>query len=62
MVKYLKKWIDQLRWQRLPSFQKLANTLLNHLDGILNYPYAHQPRRGLWKSEMENLLSDNGNV
>jgi transposase len=37
MVNYLKKWIDQLRWQRLPSFQKLANTLLNHLDGILNH-------------------------
>jgi transposase len=37
MVNYLKKWIDQLRWQRLPSFQKLADTLLNHLDGILNY-------------------------
>src|SRR5207248_2130913 len=24
MVKYLEKWVDQLRWQRLPSFQKLA--------------------------------------
>jgi hypothetical protein len=34
---YLRKWIDQLRWQRLPSFQKLAETLLKHLDGILNY-------------------------
>ena len=32
-----RKWIDQLRWQRLPSFQKLAEMLLNHLDGILNY-------------------------
>src|SRR5438445_250126 len=29
--------MDQLRWQRLPSFQKLAEMLLNHLDGILNY-------------------------
>ena len=29
--------MDQLRWQRLPSFQKLAETLLKHLDGILNY-------------------------
>jgi transposase len=37
MLNYLKKWIDQLRWQRLPSFQKLAETLLKHLDGILNY-------------------------
>jgi len=33
----LHKWIDQLRWQRLASFQKLAEMLLNHLDGILNY-------------------------
>jgi transposase len=37
MVNYLKKWIDQLRWQRLPSFQKLAAMLIKHLDGILNY-------------------------
>lgn len=37
MLNYLQKWMDQLRWQRLPSFQKLAETLLKHLDGILNY-------------------------
>ena len=37
MLNYLRKWIDQLRWQRLPSFQKLAETLLKHIDGILNY-------------------------
>jgi len=37
MLKYLQKWIDQLRWQRLPSFQKLAEMLLTHLEGILNY-------------------------
>jgi transposase len=37
MLNYLQKWMDQLRWQRLPSFQKLAETLLNHLDGILSY-------------------------
>ena len=37
MLKYLQKWIDQLRWQRLPSFQKLAEMLLKHLKGILNY-------------------------
>ena len=27
----------RLRWQRRPSFQKLADMLLKHLDGILNY-------------------------
>lgn len=37
MLNYLQRWIDQLRWQRLKSFQKLAVMLLDHLDGILNY-------------------------
>ena len=37
MVNYLKKWMEQLRWQRLPSFRKLADMLIDHLDGILNY-------------------------
>jgi len=37
MVNYLHRWIDQLRWQRLQPFQKLAETLVSHLDGILNY-------------------------
>ena len=37
MANYLRKWIDQLRRQRLPSFQKLATMLLDHIDGILNY-------------------------
>jgi transposase len=29
--------IDQLRWQRLRPFQKLAKMLLRHQEGILNY-------------------------
>jgi len=37
MLRYLKSWIDQLRWQRLKPMEKLARTLLDHLDGILNY-------------------------
>jgi transposase len=37
MLRYLQSWIDQLRWQRLEPFQKLAQMLLDHLDGILNY-------------------------
>jgi transposase len=37
MVNYLHRWIDQLRWQRLTPFQKLAEMLVSHLDGILNY-------------------------
>jgi transposase len=37
MLRYLQSWIDQLRWQRLKPFEKLARTLLDHLEGILNY-------------------------
>ena len=37
MFNYLKKWLDQLKWQRLTPFEKLADTLLKHLKGILNY-------------------------
>lgn len=37
MLRYLRNWIDQLRWQRLKPFEKLARMLLDHLDGILNY-------------------------
>ena len=37
MLRYLRSWIDQLRWQRLKPFEKLAKMLLNHLEGILNF-------------------------
>jgi transposase len=37
MLRYLKSWTLQLRWQRLPAFNKLAHLLIDHLDGILNY-------------------------
>jgi transposase len=37
MLRYLQKWIQQLRWQRLRPFEKLAVMLLDHLDGILSY-------------------------
>lgn len=37
MLRYVQAWIDQLRWQRLPAFQKLAAMLLDHLDGLLNH-------------------------
>ena len=36
-LRYLNHWIDQLRWQRLEPFKKLAVMLLRHQDGILNY-------------------------
>ena len=37
MVRYFQGWMDQLRWQRLIPFQKLAKMLLDHFEGILNY-------------------------
>jgi transposase len=37
MIRYLRSWIDQLRWQRLEPFRKLARMLIDHVDGILNY-------------------------
>jgi transposase len=36
-LRYLHQWIDQLRWQRLEPFKKMAEMLLSHLEGILNY-------------------------
>jgi transposase len=37
MLNYLNKWMEQLKWQRLVAFEKLAATLLKHVDGIANY-------------------------
>ena len=37
MFNYLQKWMDQLKWQRLTPFEELADMLLKHLEGILNY-------------------------
>jgi transposase len=36
-LRYLNQWIDQLRWQRLTPFKKLAEMLLRHQEGLLNY-------------------------
>jgi transposase len=37
MLRYLDNWTRQLRWQRLEPFQKLADMLYRHLEGIVNY-------------------------
>jgi transposase len=42
MVRYLRNWIVrnwiiQLKWQRLQPFANLAEMLIRHIDGILNY-------------------------
>jgi transposase len=33
----LLQWMDQLRWQRLRPMEKLADMLVKHQPGILNY-------------------------
>jgi transposase len=43
MIRYFRSWMDQLRWQRLRPFQKLAQTLIDHLEGILNYCTVKPP-------------------
>ena len=37
MLNYLTRWMEQLKWQRLAPFEKLAAMLLKHVDGIANY-------------------------
>jgi transposase len=37
MLNYLESWMDQLKWQRLRPFEELAEMLVKHLEGILNY-------------------------
>ena len=37
MLRYLRNWTLQLRWQRLPAFEKLAHMLVDHVSGILNH-------------------------
>ena len=53
-LRYLNAWIDQLRWQRLRPFQKLAEMLLRHQEGILNYCRTKVP--------FEVVEAVNGNI
>jgi transposase len=54
MLNYLQNWINQLRWQRLKPFEKLADLLLRHLDGILNYCHV-KPRLGVVEAVNGNI-------
>ena len=51
---YLDNWIRQLRWQRLPAFEKLAHLLQDHRDGLLNY-YRVRVRFGVVEALNGNL-------
>jgi transposase len=54
MWNYLQRWMDQPRWQRLRPFEKLAEMLLNHLEGILNYCRTKVPM-GMVEAINENI-------
>ena len=64
MVRYFKGWMDQLRWQRLKPFQKLADMLLEHFDGILNYCRHESPagRRRSHQREYQNPAATGSRV
>jgi transposase len=51
---YLHSWIRELRWQRLPAFQKLAYLLLDHLEGLLSY-YRVKVRLGVVEAINGNI-------
>jgi transposase len=41
--RFLTRWLQALRWQRLPAFRKLGQLLTRHLEGILNYCHEKVP-------------------
>lgn len=41
--RFLTRWLEALRWQRLPAFRKLGFLLVRHLDGILSYCHEKVP-------------------
>jgi transposase len=48
MLRYVENWLDQLRWQRLKPFEKLAQMLLDHLEGF-STTAERKSRWALWK-------------
>jgi transposase len=55
-IRFLDDWVKSLRWQRLPAFQKLALTLLEHLEGLLAY-CKHKVPFGVVEAINGNLRS-----
>ncbi len=41
--RFLTAWVRALRWQRLPAFDKVAQLLSRHLDGVLAYCHVKVP-------------------
>jgi transposase len=54
--RFFDEWRSSLRWQRLPAFQKLADTLERHLEGILNY-CQHRVSFGVVEAINANIRS-----
>lgn len=54
--RFFAQWLMSLRWQRMPAFKKLGQTLLNHIDGILSY-CRHKVPFGVVEAINGNLRS-----
>jgi transposase len=54
--RFFAEWLMSLRWQRMPAFKKLGQTLLNHIDGILSY-CRHKVPFGVVEAINGNLRS-----
>lgn len=54
--RFFAEWLLSLRWQRMPAFKKLSQTLLNHIDGILSY-CRHKVPFGVVEAINGNLRS-----
>jgi transposase len=52
--RFLNTWLRALRWQRLPAFDKVAQLLTRHLDGI--FAYCHE------KIPFGKVEAINGNI
>src|SRR5208337_5287071 len=46
-MRYLNQWIDQLRWQRLKPFQKLAE-MLHSIPNRFEYSRSRPPGTSTW--------------
>src|SRR5262249_32891979 len=53
-AEYLSNWVNQLKWQRLPAFNRLAQMLLDHHEGIFSY-YEHPVRFGVVEAINGNI-------
>jgi len=53
-AEYLTNWVRQLRWQRLAAFEKLAQMLMDHHEGLINY-YKYPVRFGVVEALNGNI-------